>query len=135
MQSLLFNLTFQMVFTINNSKNVPPVLLLYSVNPGILLDEEQLYVAQFTQGIINWNHRLISEQWNKDISIPRGWSHKKCSYFSFAVHSKFIFDIFWSILSTSTFGNSCSTAGNTPSLCKSICNSGFVNFCRCYHLS
>ena len=77
MQSLLFNLTFQMVFTINNSKNIPPVLLLYSVNPGILLDEEQLYVAQFTQGIINWNHRLISEQWNKDISIPRGWSHTK----------------------------------------------------------
>ena len=68
-QCLAFNLTFQTVFnhpaTSNYSKNLSLVLLLYSVyslTPGAVLDEEHPYFAQFPLGIINWKHRLISEQ-------------------------------------------------------------------------
>ena len=51
------NLTFQIVFNdttmSNNCINVPPVLLLYSVTPEVLLEEEQPYIAQFRPGFIN----------------------------------------------------------------------------------
>ena len=45
-----------------NSNNLSPVLLLYNDSPGVCLDKEEPYIAQFPPGIINWKHRFISEQ-------------------------------------------------------------------------
>ena len=50
MQCLVFNLLFKM-----SSINLvaPPVLLLYSDTPGVVLEEEQPYTEQFPPGVIN----------------------------------------------------------------------------------
>ena len=37
----------------NGNKVVPPVLLLYGDTPGVVLKEEQPYIAQFSLGITN----------------------------------------------------------------------------------
>ena len=51
----------------------------------------------------------------KYISTTRRWSHKKYSSFDFSAHSVFTFDVFWSSLGTSIFGNSSSAANNAQS--------------------
>ena len=58
MQCSIFNLHFQIVIChpipSNNCKYiVPPSLLIYGDTPGVVLEEEQSYIAQFFQGIIN----------------------------------------------------------------------------------
>ena len=104
---MVFNLTFQIFLdhpaTGNNCKNVPPVKCSCIVLLLQLFPKRSSHIAQFPLGIINWKHRLISEQLNKDIGAPRGWTHGEYSSFSFPAHSMFIFDVFWGSLGTSIY--------------------------------
>ena len=97
-----------------NFNNLSPVLLLYNDSPGVCLDKEEPYIAQFPPGIINWKHRFISEQKIKEdqISAPRGRPDKECSCFDFPAHLMFTLDKFWSSLGTSIFENSSSAAND-----------------------
>ena len=57
MQCSVFNLTFQIVIyhpiTRNNYNNVAPsVLLLYNDTTGVVLNDEQPFISQFSSGII-----------------------------------------------------------------------------------
>ena len=58
MQRSVFNLPFQITIyhpIMNNKSNnvASTVLLLYNDTPGVVLKEEQPYIAQFPQDIIN----------------------------------------------------------------------------------
>ena len=115
MQCSIFNWTFKIVIydptTSNNCSNVVPVvLLLYSDTPGVTLNEEQPYIAQFPLGIINWKHQSIKIK----ISVfQEDYQKEEYSCFDFLAYPMFTFDVFWGSLGISIFGNSSSAANNT----------------------
>ena len=58
MKCLVFNLLFQIpmyhsITSNNYTYVVPPVLLLYSDTPGVVLEEEKPYITQFPPVIIH----------------------------------------------------------------------------------
>ena len=98
--SSVFNFLFQVVIYhpiwSNNYNNVfPPALLLYSVSPGVILEEEQSCIAKFTPGIINLKQiNIRTIEW-RYISATRSWSQKQYNCFDFPAYS-----MFWGNLST-----------------------------------
>ena len=92
--SSVFNFLFQDVIYhpiwSSNCNNVfPPVLLLYSVSPGVILKEEQSCIAKFTPGIINSKQiNIRTIEW-RYISATRSWSQKEYNCFDFPAYPMF----------------------------------------------
>ena len=70
MQCLVFDsMVFNQATMKNNYKNLPPVLLLYSVIPGVALNKENLYIALFWRGKINGKHNIKTIRQTYECSI------------------------------------------------------------------
>ena len=96
----MFNFLFQVVIYdpvwSNNCNNVfPLVLLLHSVSPGVILEEEQSCIAKFTPGIINLKQINIGTTEWRYVSATRSWSQKEYNCFDFPAYS-----MFWGNLGT-----------------------------------